>query len=209
MTTTPQNTHHHFVFANGQTFHVETRPDQYDAIAAFDCSDQSADLSTDILDALIIALERVAEELGTRSAASWILLPTGRAIHLIGKSTGKTHASRDRNYLLHIYQSPRGTVLESLRRSNASVGSTLAYKPRHIAGPPPTASEEIDAVMAIWQQQADEEQHPTRCNWPLPSGRILSFVCEPNAPTATARDEKPATDRELENFFANLKSMLD
>jgi hypothetical protein len=129
---------------------------------------------------------------------------------LTGKSTGKPQEPRDWNYHRHLYQSSRGTVLECLRRPNASVNSVLVWRPRHIAGPVPTSSEEIDAVMAVFQQQANEEQHPTRCTWRLPSGRILSFVCEPSVSTATASEkEKPATFRELDDFFASLKSQLN
>jgi hypothetical protein len=85
-----------------------------------------------------------------------------------------------RDHLRHIYQSARGTVLESLRDPNPEKESVLAYGPRHVAGPPPTTSEKIDAILAIWQQKADEDNHPTQCTWALPSGRILKIRCEPN-----------------------------
>lgn len=71
----------------------------------------------------------------------------------------------------------------ALRDLNAIENVTpLTWRPKHIAGPPPTICEEIDAVLAVYQQQADEDNHPSQCIWELPSGRVLKIICEPGKP---------------------------
>jgi hypothetical protein len=92
-------------------------------------------------------------------------------------------------FVRHYYARQNGTVLAAWRNPTAAHGTTLAWRPKHIAGPPPTVSEEIDAILDMWQTQADEDQWPTQLTWRLPSGRVLQIRCEPGQPdksTATA-----------------------
>ena len=99
MTTTPQNTHHHyFTLRSGRTLKVSTRANHRDAIVKSRFTDGgTAYDGADSLDAMLIALEQAAADAGVAFATAKLNLPSGRSIFLIGCSGASTTATAFRH----------------------------------------------------------------------------------------------------------------